>query len=71
MEESGLRIEAKANAIRCRNAMWGGQPCKPKSDCPFGRKVPQRPSDAHCWDVTEEMWGEVLTKKEAKHEVEV
>lgn len=63
--------EAKANATRCRNAMWGAQPCNPKGSCPFGRIPPQKPSELHCEDVTPEMWAEVLTKKEAKHEAEV
>ena len=71
MEESSLRVEAKANAIRCRRAMWGGQPCTPRGGCPFDRKSPQRPSELHCEDVTPEMWAETLTKKEAKHEAEV
>jgi hypothetical protein len=71
MEESDLRIEAKANAIRCRNAMWGGQPCKSKGYCPFGRIPPQKPSDTHCWDVTEEMWHEVLQKKREEADGEV
>ena len=65
-----VSIEAEAKAIRCRNAMWGGQPCNPMGGCPFGRKPPQKPSElrSKCKDVTVEMWDEVL-KKEAGHSV--
>ena len=59
-------IEAKAKAIRCRSAMWGGQPCNPKGGCPFGRKPPQKPSELGCKDVTAERWEAVL-RKEVEH----
>ena len=55
--------EAKAMAIRCRRAMWGGQPCNPKGGCPFDRKPPQSPSELHCKDVTPEMWEEAMQSK--------
>ena len=55
--------EATAKAIRCRRAMWGGQPCSPKGGCPFGRKPPQRPSELHCEDVTPEMWEEAMQSR--------
>jgi len=65
------QLEARGNARRCRGAFWGQRPCQLNGVCPFGRELPQRPSDAHCEDVTPEMWEEVLTKKEAKHEAKV
>lgn len=55
--------EAKAKAIRCRSAMWGGQPCNPRGGCPFDRTPPQRPSELHCEDVTPEMWAEAMQSK--------
>ena len=55
--------EATAKAIRCRRAMWGGQPCNLRDGCPFGRTPPQRPSELHCEDVTPEMWAEVMQSK--------
>ena len=57
-------IEAQAKAIRCRSAMWGGQPCNPMGGCPFGRKPPQKPSELGCKDVTAEMWEAVLAKED-------
>lgn len=69
MEESDLHIEAKANAIRCRRAMWGGLPCNLRGGCPFGRKPPQKPSELHCEDVTPEMWDAVKKKEKVDGEV--
>ena len=65
------RDEAQAKAIRCRSAMWGGQPCNLKGGCPFGRKPPQKPSELRslCTDVTVEMWGEVLKETEEDDDV--
>lgn len=55
--------EATAKAIRCRRAMWGGQPCNLRDGCPFGRTPPQRLSELHCEDVTPEMWAEAMQSK--------
>ena len=55
--------EAIAKSIRCRRAMWGGQPCTPRGGCPFDRTPPQRPSELHCEDVTPEMWAEAMQSK--------
>lgn len=65
MGESDIRMEATAKAIRCRSAMWGGQPCNPKGGCPFGRKPPQKPSElrSRCKDVTPEMWEDAMQSK--------
>lgn len=60
-------LEAMANACMCRGASWGRRPCQwERRDCPFGRALPQKPSDPHCGDVTAEMW-EAELKKEAGH----
>ena len=55
--------EATAKAVRCRRAMWGGQPCTPRGGCPFDRNPPQRPSELHCEDVTPEMWADAMQSK--------
>ena len=59
-------LVAVTNSRRCHGAFWGQRPCQLDGQCPFGRKLPQKPSDPHCEDVTVEMWDEVL-KKEAEH----
>ena len=63
-----IRNEAKAKAIACRSAAWGGQPCNPKGGCPFGRKPPQKPSELHCKAVTAEMWEAVLKEEAVYHD---
>ena len=72
-EAMKLFVKAGLNVVLCRYGRWWGykvwshKPCLLGGTCPFGRKPPQKPSDADC-NVTQEMWMAEL-KKEIVHRV--